>query len=189
MRVTGTTLRARYWLDGVAEPATWPLEVTDTTYAAPGGFALAAMMPDANHYADLDFLSVVDEGATAPGSTLAPPPPNIAFPDQLMTFNGGAYDPYHLARMHASRGGSGTPAVLDDPVGSFRPTAESLVLWSGTTTTRRLSTDNDLYRPVLTFRTAQLFAVRRGRRLPLVVYHRLPASEQGLHLCGDGLDR
>ena len=149
VRVTGTTLRARYWLDGVAEPATWPLEVTDTTYAAPGGFALASMMPDANHYADLDFLSVVDEGATAPGSTLAPPPPNIAFPDQLMTFNGGAYDPYHLARMHANRGGSGTPAVLDDPVGSFRPTAESLVLWSGSTTTRRLSTDNDLYRPVL----------------------------------------
>lgn len=64
-RVTGTTLQAKWWADGAAEPAAWTIETTDSTHTAAGfvGFAASAE----GRY---DWVGVGTGGDTAP---TAPP--------------------------------------------------------------------------------------------------------------------
>lgn len=62
-QVIGDQLKVRTWADGTPEPATWQIEVTDTTITAPGwvGFSHAFATT-----AEIDWVGVGVGGETAP---------------------------------------------------------------------------------------------------------------------------
>lgn len=67
VRVVGSSLRARFWADGAAEPTTWPvnLDVTDTTIAASGswGFSVGGGAAATSSVVEFDDLTVTDGAA------------------------------------------------------------------------------------------------------------------------------
>ena len=69
-RAQGTTLQARLWPDGAAEPAGWQVTATDATIGA-GSVGLYTYEPNT---VDFDLVSYASAGGTAPVPASGPPP-------------------------------------------------------------------------------------------------------------------
>lgn len=66
VNVNGTTIRARAWFDGDAEPATWGVTATDSKYAGPGLAGIQLQQTrDGRVY---EFISIGTDGDSAPMS-------------------------------------------------------------------------------------------------------------------------
>ena len=70
-RAVGPSLKARIWMAGTAEPATWSIELTDTSLPT-GSAGLYTYEPNTIDYDGIGFAS---QGATASTPTGAPPTP------------------------------------------------------------------------------------------------------------------
>jgi hypothetical protein len=66
-RVNGTTLSAKFWKDGDAEPSSWGFTATDSSITAAGWIGVGNQ--DSTGTRDVDFFSVGTNGDTAPLAT------------------------------------------------------------------------------------------------------------------------
>ena len=65
LRVEGSTIKAKVWTDGSAEPSNWEIEVTDTSFSEAGVLALRwarASVATGAREVYLDDLTVRDLG-------------------------------------------------------------------------------------------------------------------------------
>jgi hypothetical protein len=61
LRVNGTTIQSRAWLDGTAEPGTWNCDVTDATHAGVGWVGIYTNSADCDPY-DIGYFAVATNG-------------------------------------------------------------------------------------------------------------------------------
>ena len=105
LRVKGTTIQYRTWVDGTTEPTTWRATVTDSTVTAPGQTYLSLVRSGSStevKYVDID---------------------DLAAPRELSSTRAGAQDrrrtapPHHAARGRrpVRRAGSTARALFEEP--------------------------------------------------------------------------
>jgi hypothetical protein len=84
LRVQGTSIKVRYWLNGTNEPSTWNSSVTDSFWssgrAALGAFANSGISPP---FPDTGFRSItaLDLGTAPPASPVRLSPPTLYAPE------------------------------------------------------------------------------------------------------------
>lgn len=74
-RANGTSIQARVWNDGSAEPSTWDISVTNSAVSAAGQTGIWAYGTAGTR--DVDYYSVGTNGDTAPGIALADTEPPV----------------------------------------------------------------------------------------------------------------
>ena len=66
-RIIGDNIKMRYWEDGDSEPATWGLDITDTTYLSAGYVGLFGAEHAFKGPERYNYFAIAYDGATAPG--------------------------------------------------------------------------------------------------------------------------
>jgi hypothetical protein len=126
-RRSGSSLRGRAWLDGSAEPSTWQIDATDSTYPT-GTFGLRPSGSLAGATLAVDDLAVGGLALTA-GTPYADAVGNTSIRLRWAPATGGTA-PYSY-QLKASPRGAGTFSNVGGPTGLLTATASGLTPGSG----------------------------------------------------------
>ena len=105
-RINGSSVKARYWLDGDTEPGTWDVDTTDSTYSTAGQVGVLA--GSGSQIQDWRYFGVGTNGDTAPTSG-----------DTALTVNAGVGSLVLTGQ---------APSVSNDGAATASPDAGSLII-------------------------------------------------------------